>query len=82
MESNTQAKSQILGQIKEAFNDKDFRDMWFKMHTPIVRRFRKVRRNEICPFCESGKKYKKCECYIRAERNKYTFDEKHTKGWR
>ena len=20
-------------------------------------------RNEICPFCESGKKFKKCKCY-------------------
>lgn len=27
---------------------------------PIKRDFRKVRRNETCPFCSSGKKYKHC----------------------
>lgn len=27
---------------------------------PIKRDFRKVGRNEICPFCQSGKKYKYC----------------------
>lgn len=32
------------------------------MHTPWKRRFDKVRPNDICPFCGSGKKIKKCNC--------------------
>lgn len=29
---------------------------------PIVKD-KKVNRNEICPYCDSGKKFKKCKCY-------------------
>ena len=35
---------------------------WRALHTPKVRKFRKVGRNEICPFCDSGLKFKYCEC--------------------
>jgi hypothetical protein len=42
----------------------------------------KVYRNDICPYCDSGLKYKKCECYKKDSIGKYTLDEKHTKGWK
>ena len=71
---------ETIGAIKQAFEDKDFQRKWMEMHTPWVRTHRKVRRNEICPFCESGQKYKNCKCY--ADKHKYTLDTKHTKGWR
>lgn len=32
------------------------------MHTPWKRRYRKISTNEVCPFCDSGKKFKKCNC--------------------
>lgn len=32
---------------------------------PLVRQYTKLRRNIVCPFCSSGKKFKKCECYER-----------------
>jgi len=75
-------KETTIGAIKQVFEDKAFQNKWMQMHTPWIRTFRKVRRNEICPFCDSGKKYKNCECFVRAERNKYKLDTKHTKGWR
>ena len=41
----------------------DWAEMYQKMHTPFKREYRKVRRNEICPFCDSGLKFKHCECF-------------------
>lgn len=35
---------------------------WMLHHTPY-KRINKVGRNDICPFCNSGKKFKNCECY-------------------
>lgn len=32
-------------------------------HTPYVRKYKKISRNETCPYCDSGKKFKNCECY-------------------
>ena len=50
--------------INTLFNEnEDMKRMWYKLHTPLVRNKKKVRRNEICPFCNSGKKFKNCECY-------------------
>lgn len=51
----------------------DFQKMWAKMHTPWRRRSNKIGRNEICPFCNSGKKFKNCECY-----EKYSTTPKYT----
>lgn len=53
------------------FRNEEFRNMWIKMHTPWKSKIRtgthghKTGRNEICPYCTSGKKFKKCECYER-----------------
>lgn len=72
--------SELKSNIKQAFQDRDFQEMWMKMHTPWVRKHKNIRRNEICPFCNSGLKYKQCECYT--HRKEYELDVKHTKGWR
>jgi uncharacterized protein YecA (UPF0149 family) len=42
---------------------REWQEMYAKMHTPFKREYRKVGRNEICPFCDSGLKFKHCECY-------------------
>lgn len=41
---------------------------YLRMHTPWKRRHLKVGRNDICPYCNSGLKFKNCECY---EKEKY-----------
>lgn len=74
-------KEQQLEGIKGILSNEDFGRMWMKMHTPWVRRSRKIGRNELCP-CGSGKKYKNCKCYEKKDVSKYTLDEKHTKGWK
>ena len=65
-------KEQQLEGIKGILENEDFGRMWMKMHTPWVRRSRKVGRNEICPYCDSGLKYKYCECYAKKDIAKYT----------
>ena len=55
-ETPTQADLQMQRQIRE------WQEMYVKMHTPFKREYRKVGRNEICPFCDSGLKFKHCEC--------------------
>lgn len=40
----------------------EYARIYKKMHTPFVRDYHKVGRNEICPFCDSGLKFKYCEC--------------------
>lgn len=79
---NKMTKQQKLEGFKGILENEDFGRMWMKMHTPWVRRNKKVYRNDICPYCDSGLKYKKCECYKKDSIGKYTLDEKHTKGWR
>lgn len=41
---------------------REWKEMYTRMHTPFKREHRKVGRNEICPFCDSGLKFKHCEC--------------------
>ena len=41
---------------------REWQEMYTKMHTPFKREYSKVGRNEICPFCDSGLKFKHCEC--------------------
>lgn len=67
--------------MKELLNNEEIQRMWMRMHTPWIRTERKVGRNEICPFCDSGKKYKDCECYKKKDVAKFRLDNKHTKGW-
>ena len=56
-------------------DEKEFMKMkmenWKRMHTPVKRAYRKVGRNEICPFCDSGLKFKYCECSIKEEYQEY-----------
>lgn len=40
----------------------EYARIYKKMHTPYVKEHRKVGRNEICPYCDSGLKFKHCEC--------------------
>ncbi len=54
--AETKIDLQMQQQIRE------WQEMYVKMHTPFKREYRKVRRNEICPFCDSGLKFKHCEC--------------------
>ena len=58
--SAQEAKSELM-------NNEDFKNMWIKMHTPYINKLKltgyKTGRNEICPFCTSGKKFKNCACY-------------------
>ena len=77
---NNKNKEKLEG-FKGILENEDFGRMWMKMHTPWVRRTKKVGRNEPCP-CGSGKKFKNCECYAKRFTVMYTLDEKHTKGWR
>lgn len=42
---------------------REWQEMYTKMHTPFKREYSKVGRNEICPFCDSGLKFKHCECF-------------------
>ena len=82
MEKMNNKNAEKLEGFKGILENEDFGRMWMKMHTPWVRRHKKVSRNEICPFCDSGLKYKQCECYEKRFNGKYVLDEKHTKGWR
>ena len=43
----------------------DLANMWHRLHTPLIRQYKKVNRNDICPFCNSGKKFKTCTCYTK-----------------
>lgn len=42
---------------------REWQEMYTKIHTPFKREYSKVGRNETCPFCDSGLKFKHCECY-------------------
>lgn len=46
----------------ELMSDEDFQRNFMKLHTPLTAS-NKIGRNDICPFCNSGKKFKKCECF-------------------
>lgn len=57
---DNQASTLEQEQIREWAEE--YARIYKKMHTPFVREYRKVGRNEICPFCDSGLKFKQCEC--------------------
>lgn len=59
--------------VQKAKNDQDFARVFMKLHTPL-RVTELPSRNDICPFCDSRKKFKKCECYnthVKEYRNQY-----------
>jgi uncharacterized protein YecA (UPF0149 family) len=65
--------SNLDDKFLELMSDEDFQRNFLKLHTPLNATI-KVNRNDICPFCNSGKKFKKCECYKTHQveyRNKY-----------
>ena len=49
--------------LNDILESEEFQQIYLKMHTPWKRIDRKINRNEICPLCNSGKKFKNCECY-------------------
>lgn len=58
---DSQASTLEQEQIREWAEE--YARIYKKMHTPFVREYRKVGRNKICPFCNSGLKFKYCECF-------------------
>ena len=46
----------------ELMRDEDFQRNFMKLHTPL-NATKLPSRNDICPFCNSKKKFKNCECY-------------------
>lgn len=69
VDSNKDANKSDAEFMKEMFQNEEFRNMWIKMHTPWTSKIKtgtfghKTGRNEICPYCTSGKKFKNCKCY-------------------
>lgn len=70
MKVNTIIEEAVAEEVAEAKVNSNFehaflewKEVYTKMHTPFKREFRKIGRNEICPFCNSGLKFKQCECY-------------------
>jgi len=57
----------------EMLHNEEFARVFMKLHTPL-NASKLPGRNDICPYCDSGKKFKKCECYKTHKveyRNKY-----------
>ena len=48
--------------ISIAEQNEEFAKTFMRLHTPLKATILPGR-NDICPFCNSGKKFKKCECY-------------------
>lgn len=51
-----------MDSIREMMSNKDFQKMFMRLHTPLTAT-KLPGRNDVCPYCNSGKKFKKCECY-------------------
>lgn len=47
--------------INKMLQDEEFARVFMKLHTPL-RATKLPGRNDICPYCNSGKKFKNCEC--------------------
>lgn len=59
--------------VKYAKEDMDFARNYLKLHTPL-QATKMPGRNDICPFCNSGVKFKHCACYKLVQKeykNKY-----------
>lgn len=59
----TEIETATTNEVQEESFDDKFTKYWLHMHTPYKNDHPKIGRNEICPFCDSGKKFKNCECY-------------------
>lgn len=57
-----ESKKELIEQYQDMLSNEDFQRVFMKLHTPL-QAIDKVNRNDICPFCDSGKKFKKCDCY-------------------
>jgi len=69
--TNQEDKKQNL--INTMTSDEDFMRNFMKLHTPL-NATPLPGRNDICPFCDSGLKFKKCKCFQEHQkeyRNKY-----------
>lgn len=71
MNGNINKEEQRIEALKELFENEDFSRIWYKMHTPLKRSHKKINRNDICPFCDSGKKFKNCKCYSKYGQMEY-----------
>lgn len=49
-------------QINELLHNEEFARTFMRLHTPL-NATKLPGRNDICPFCNSGKKFKNCDCY-------------------
>ncbi len=62
-----------MNTFKEMMSNAEFQKMFMRLHTPL-NATKLPGRNDICPYCDSGKKFKKCDCYKTHKveyRNKY-----------
>lgn len=48
--------------MEKLLHDETFARVFMKLHTPL-NATRLPGRNDICPYCHSGKKFKNCACY-------------------
>lgn len=55
--STEEANERLQQQMRE------WAEIYKKVHTPFKKEERKVGRNETCPYCDSGLKFKKCTCF-------------------
>ena len=85
-EKLTDEELQVQEEIKEKAQEVDMKDfeerfhqMWVKTHTPIVKVLAPPGRNEICPYCNSGKKFKNCQCFKDYGEAVYEYDYTRTK---
>lgn len=69
-------EEQFKDKFQAMMNDEDFQRTFMRLHTPL-NATKLPGRNEICPYCSSGKKFKHCSCYKTHTveyRNKYFKD--------
>lgn len=74
MEKATKEQQEKL--VNYAKENQDFARTWMRLHTPL-NATSLPGRNDICPYCDSGKKFKNCECYkthTKEYKNKFYID--------
>ena len=64
MQIEKYAKEQQTVMTKEQMEQlaDEYAELYKMAHTPSVR-IEEPGRNDICPYCDSGKKFKNCSCY-------------------